>query len=355
MSEGREQKVRAAFAEQAMWCERLGSPFTASLCRLLGERLGRGTPIGDKVLAWAGDPAPIADSVPLRLCGGLHFLARNGEADSLTRCYPPESPEDDALWSGIATVLETQGDFLVFWIDNTPQTNEVGRSSLLMAGLLAATARYALPIRLYELGASAGLNLVLDRYHYRLGGREAGEPDSPLCLEPDWQGPAPPDATVRIIGRAGVDLAPLDVRNDRERLIAYVWPDQEKRLRQIETAFTIAATDPPEIERGDAADWIEQRLSTEPERGVLRVAMHSVAFHYFPQRTQDRIAAHLEQVGATASEAAPLGWLRFEKAPEEPRFSLRLRLWPGADRLLAWADPHGKEVEWLIESGRDRR
>ena len=338
-----------------MWCERLGSPFTASLCRLLGERLERGTPLGDKVLGWMGDPAPIADSVPLRLCGGLHYLVRNGGAGDLSRRYPPMSPEEDDLWAAIAAALAKQGDFLVRWIENGPQTTEVGRSAVLMGGLLAAAAQFALPVRLYELGASAGLNLVLDRYHYQLGQGEAGEPDSPLFLKPDWQGPAPPDATVRIIGRVGVDLAPLDVRTDRERLIAYVWPDQEKRLRQIETALAVAATDPPEIEQGDAADWLERRLSAEPERGVLRVVMHSVAFHYFPQRTQERIAAHLEQVGPSAAETAPLGWLRFEKAPEDQRFSLRLRLWPGADVLLAWADPHGKQVEWLTASGRGRR
>ena len=344
----READVRAAFAEQAKWCEQLGSPFTARLCDLLGRRLDRSTSMGRRVLDWPGAPEARGDALALRLCGGLHALVLRGEAPELAKLYPPAPmPEEEALWAGLEAVLDAKAQFLDPWLDRAPQTNEVGRSAALMSGLLAVAARFPNPIRLFELGASAGLNLLLDRYGHDLGGVAAGDPTSPLQLKPQWRGPPPPDAEVRIAGRDGVDVAPLDPIADRDRLIAYVWPDQRLRLEQLQKALGIAAEDPPHIEAADAADWIEARLAREASAGTTRVVLHSVAFQYFPPTSQERIAAHLASVGAAASPESPLAWLSFELGPESGRFELRLRTWPGEQRLLAWAHPHVAWLEWL--------
>lgn len=345
---GGEAEVRAAFAEQAGWCQLLGSPFTSLLCDILGRRLDRGTRVGRRVLDWPGDPKAAADALALRLCGGLHGLVRGGGAPRLAPLYPPAPlPDPEALWSAVRTVLDEQAAALDRWLDSAPQTNEVGRAALLMSGLLVVADRFRLPVRLYELGASAGLNLLLDRYGYDLGGLRAGDRASPVQLRPEWKGPAPPDAALGIAGRAGEDLNPARLPADRERLLAYVWPDQPRRLAQIEAALGLAAADPPRLDRADAADWIEARLAIEPEPGVARVTMHSVAFQYFGAGAQARVARHIEAAGARASAAAPLAWLRFEKRPEDETYSLRLRIWPGEDRLLAWAHPHGSSVRWL--------
>jgi len=342
----REAEVRAAFAEQAMWCARLDSPFTARLCEALAATLDRDTPLGGRILDWPGDASPIGDALALRLCGGLHALARAGRLPELTALYPPAPlPDPVALESAVARALSLPE--LAPWLDSAPQTNEVGRSAALMAGLLEAAARFQRPIRLFELGASAGLNLQLDRYGYDLGGLTAGDSASALCLKPEWTGPPSPAARIAIAGRQGVDLNPLDPVRDRDRLLAYIWPDQAKRLAQAEAALDIARADPPRIEAGDAADWLESRLYPADGDGALRVVMHSVAFHYFPAEVQARVAAHIERVGAAAREDSPLAWLRFEKLPEDNSFSLRLRLWPGEDRLLAFADPHVKSVNYL--------
>lgn len=343
-----EAAVRESFAQQAVYCSLLGAPFTSLLCTLLGERLDRSTPIGRRVLDWPGNPAPLGDALALRLCGGLHFLVRSGAAPGLAAAYPPAPiPDAGTLWRALLPVLA--GDALAFWLDSAPQTNEVGRSALLMSGLLVVAARFGFPLRLYELGASAGLNLQLDRYGYDLGGRAAGDPASPLVLKPDWSGPPPPEAEARIAGRAGADLNPVVLPGDRERLIAYLWPDQAQRLAALEVAIALAAVDPPRLDRADAADWIEARLRLAPERGVTRVVMHSVAFHYFPERTKQRVAAHIEAAGAAAHAGAPLAWLRYEEQAGDAHFSLRLRTWPGEDELLAWAHPHGRSVKWVAD------
>jgi hypothetical protein len=344
---GGEAEVRASFAQQAAYCAELAAPFTGLICTLLGERLDRSTLIGRRVLDWPGNPAPFGDALALRLCGGLHFLTRNGGAPGLASLYPPAPlPDSERLWAEIRPLLD--GDALALWLDSAPQTNEVGRAAVLMAGLLVVADRFHQPIRLYELGASAGLNLVLDRYRYDLGGLKTGDPASPLKLKPDWQGPPPPGAHVCIESRSGVDLSPVRLPEGRERLTAYFWADQAERLARLEAALDLAAADPPRLDQGDAAEWIETALSSAPVPGVTRVVMHSVAFHYFPKDRQARVAAHIEAIGNAGTAESPLAWLRYEEVGADGRFSLRLHTWPGEEMLLAWTHPHGKSVKWLV-------
>jgi hypothetical protein len=341
-----EAAVRAAFARQAEWAEKLGSPFMVRLCGLLGERLDRATGVGRRVLDWPGTADSFADAVPLRLAGGLHALVRRGDAPGLAACYPPNPlPDSDSLWAELAPVLAEPD--LVPWLDSAPQTNEVGRSAVLMSGLMVVSDLFAQPVELLELGASAGLNLALDRYGYDLGGVRAGDPASPLQLRPDWKGPAPPLARVEVAARRGVDLNPLDARRDGDRLLAYVWPDQLQRLAQLESALAIAAEDPPMVEPGDAAAWTEERLAAPARAGVTRVVMHSVAFQYFPQEVKARIVAALEAAGSAATRQSPLAWLRYEHDSGDERITLRLRTWPGEERLLAHCHPHGSSIRWL--------
>ena len=340
-----EAAVRAAFARQAEWAAKLDSSFMESLCRLLGERLDRSTEAGRRVLDWPGKADPFTDALPLRLAGGLHALVRRGGAPGLAACYPPNPrPDEEALWTELRPVLAMPD--LLPWLDGAPQTNEVGRSAVLMSGLLVVADLFPQPMELLELGASAGLNLLLDRYGYDLGGVRAGDAESPLQLRPEWKGAAPPDVPVAVVRRRGVDLHPLDARSDDHRLLAYVWPDQVRRLAQLEAALAIASGDPPEVEPGDAADWLEGRLQEGQSAGETRVVLHSIAFQYFPDATKARIGAAMAEAGAAATFAAPLAWLRYEHDGGEA-ISLRLRTWPGGERLLANGHPHGSAVEWL--------
>lgn len=325
----------------------MGSPFTAALCNAADRRLDRRTEAGRRILEWPGDPDGWADGLPLRLCGGLHALVRRGDAPELARCYPPHPvPDEQELWPAIERTLDQPE--LLPWLDHPPQTNEVGRANALMSGLLVVSATYGKPIWLYELGASAGLNLLLDRYGYDLGGTLAGDPDSPLQMKPLWKGPPPPAAAVTIAERSGVDIRPMDPLHDRERLLAYMWPDQPRRIAQLETALQVAATDAPRIEQGDAADWLDANLGLDPEPGVARVVMHSVAYQYFDPAVQQRVARRVSEAGARATGEGPLAWLRFEKEAGEPQTTLRLTLYPGGeDRLLARCQAHGSAIEWL--------
>jgi hypothetical protein len=285
--------------------------------------------------------------VAIRLVGGLHALVRAGSAPGLAEFYPPNpAPNPGRLGEALSPILA--GPELLPWLDSPPQTNEVGRSAVLMSGLLAIADRFDLPMELLELGASAGLNLNLDRYACLLGGRRAGDRDSAVRLEPDWRGEPPPASSAMVAARRGVDLNPLDPVRDGARLLAYVWPDQRERLDRLEAAIALATAHPPPVERGEASRWLESRLAEPQPAGLTRVVLHSVAFQYFPADAQRRIAEAVAAAGAAADDQRPLAWLRYEKVPQERQYSLRLRLWPGGgDERLAWAHPHGTWINWV--------
>ncbi len=344
--------IAAAFARQADFCRGFAAPFTAAICDAAALAFDDSSASGRAVIGWAGEP--MADALMMRVTGGFNALVRAGRVSGLAALYPPMPlPDVAVLAAAIADVLADPAldAELLGWLAGPPQTNEVARSGALMPGLMVVADACGLPLRLFELGCSAGLNLNLDRFGYDLGGVAAGVAGSPVAIAPAWQGPPPPAASVRIASRRGVDISPLDVTNAavRERLMAYVWPDQPERVARAAAAIAMARQFPLPIDAGDAAGWVERQVA--PADGSVAVVFHSIAFQYFPPATKARIAAHMAAMGAAASPAAPLAWLRLEMDdPSVPHLpTLRLTLWRGGgadERLLAQAHPHGTFVQW---------
>jgi hypothetical protein len=330
--------VRQAFRQQAKACAALGSPLMHRLMSGLADRLAPGDPVADRILAWPGDASAKADSVPLRLAGGLHALVLTGRAPKLAAVYQTDTdPTETAL-----AAIGSHGAFLLDWLNSPPQTNEVRRSAPLIAAAHWLTARFGLPLVLSELGASAGLNLLWDQYALTIGDRTYGPADAALSLAPDWTGALPPLAPPGILARRGSDLNPLDPVTDRLRLLAYLWPDQPDRIARTGTALDLAAQVRPQIDRADAADWLEARLATATP-GALHLVFHTVAWQYFPPATQSRALAVL----ARAGETAPVARLAMEADGQSPGAALTLTLWPGGHTVaLGRADFHGRWVDW---------
>ncbi len=143
--------IRAAFRDQARACAALDSPLMSRLMTGLADRLATGDRVSDRVLGWSGDPSSTADSVPLRLAGGLHALVLTGQAPNLAAIYQTDADPTEAALAAI----RAHPDFLLDWLTSPPQTNEVRRSAPLIAAAHWLTARYRLPLILSELGASA--------------------------------------------------------------------------------------------------------------------------------------------------------------------------------------------------------
>ncbi|MDN2565651.1 DUF2332 family protein [Aquibium sp. A9E412] len=341
--------VRRHFRDQAESCARLGSPFTATLCRLLAGTLDTTTQTGARALGWLGDPA--ADALALRLCGGFNALVLAGADAALAAAYPPNAATDEALAAAVAGALARHDARLAAALDGAPQTNEIARAAMLLPGFLAIGRETGLPLALHEIGSSAGLNLLFDRFHYRYGDVAWGPADSPVRLAPSVEGAVPPlGGFLDVMRRRGSDLAPIDAARpaDRLRLLSYVWPDQPERLARLEGALALAAQHPVTPERCEAADFVAATLARR-RPGAVHVLFHSIVWQYLPQQSRQRIETALAEAGAAAVADAPLAWLRMEpRTTAEPFAVLRLTLWPdGETRELARCDYHGRWIAWL--------
>jgi hypothetical protein len=332
---------RALFAIQAQECRSLGSPFTARVLTILTDLLDPATPLGHQVLS---RPAKPQDALPLRLAGALHALARTDA--TLAAVYPPNTASDADLRAALHHALTIEADTLLPWLNSPPQTNEVGRSAVLIAAAHWLTARHALPLHISELGASAGLNLLFDHYALTLPNCTLGPPNPALTLTPEWRGPLPPAAPPTILSRAGVDIAPLDPVTDRDRLLAYTWADQTARLDRTRAALTLAERLRPNVTQGDAGVWAATRLQ-HPHPGALHLIYHTVAATYFSPQTTARLQTALAEAGARATPNRPLAHLSMEWDGPTPGAALTLTLWPKGETLsLGRADFHGRWVDW---------
>jgi len=354
MAEEEHPLVRA-LAFQGAACAALGSAFSGALLERAAADWTAAGPMRALFAPWAEATTRslIADAVPLRLLGALHDLVLCGEAPDLAGAYPAgDRPgEIDPAWAAALRAATRHGDRLSAFMSHEPQTNEVRRSACLMPGFLAVAEQTGLPLRCFEVAASAGLNQLWDRYRYQLGDIGAwGDPDAPVLVDTDWRGPPPPlQAPVRIAERAACDRKPIDLADPvaRRRLKAYVWPDQIERLARLDAAMQAVLAAGITVEAEDAVSWARRRAAPSP--GAVTVLFHSVFWQYMPAASQTALAEVIAAHGAAASAAAPFAWLRMEPAPTNmAAMELRLTLWPtGEDRLLAHVHPHGAWVEWV--------
>lgn len=339
---------QAAFADQTRACRALGSGLTARVCESLTRVIAADQgAVARRVKSWPGDPAVSADSLPLRLCGALHALVLSGQTPALAQAYAAGgTPDLDRI---ISEIIQQYDRPILEFIEHSPQTNEVARSAVLIAGAWFLAGATEAAFDLLELGASAGLNLNFARYSLATeqGFQRTltGDATSALCLSPMWRGTPPRPAGMTIHDARGVDLHPLDPQRDAARLMAYVWADQRDRLARLQAALSIAAEHPPQVDRADAADWLEAQLAAPALHG--RLVYHTVAAQYFPQASRDRIEAALQDAGARAKADRPLAHLSMESDGGDGA-ALRLRLWAGGLRQwdLGRADFHGRWLNW---------
>lgn len=344
-----------AFEIQSGACAAFGSPFSAAILERAARDIEDDGPLAGLVAAWEGLPtrALVADAIPLRWLGCGHDLVLSGEAPSAARAYPaPDRPGDaEAAWSILRQEMITRPARFAEFMSHEPQTNEVRRSACLLPGFLTVAKATGLPLRLFEVGASAGLNQLWDRYGYDLGGAGSwGDTASPVRLDTDWTGPPPPlDPPVSVISRAACDRKPVDIRDPvaRRRLKAYLWADQFERLARLDAALVMALAANTRVEAEDAVAWTARRAA--PEEGAVTVLFHSIFWQYMPAESQAGLTATIGELGARARSAAPFAWLRMEPPSGNPAaIELRLTLWPrGEERLLARVHPHGASVEWI--------
>jgi hypothetical protein len=342
--------VVKAFDNQVVYCKASGATVTARIVAALRDLLerGEGGQLLERVRDWQG--APLADALPLRLAGGIHALRLKGAEPQLEAIYTDQPGVDDA--EIVAAAIRRHEGTLLPWLDGPPQTNEAGRSANFIAAMLWLADR-GLPPRFQciEIGSSAGINLMLARYHYDLAGVQVGPEPGAIRFEPKWKGSAPPDRAIEIVSTRGCDVAPVDLTDPAQalRLKAYIWPEHTVRFERMDAAIAEATKSPPDLVQMNAADFVEAELARPQEAGTTRLLMHSIVWQYVPEDQQARVTAAMEAAGAKATPDRPLAWISLEANRVLHVHEMTVRYWPGGEEpsLVTRAHPHGASIEWL--------
>lgn len=289
------------------------------------------------------------------IMGAVHFLLLRGADHPIRRHYrdldghPPEGEDPFPLFKDFVNMRR---DAVAHLIESrVTNTNEVGRSAVLHPGFRALTKEADKPLHLVEIGPSAGLNMIWDRYgmHYMRDGAAVAtiNPDASLTIGCELRGERTPpfDVTPRVGGRVGLELNPVDLANDDDRdwLRALMWPDQVPRMRRLERAIELFAKEKPPIRYGNALDLLPEALAEIPPDRTACV-YHTIAVYQFSTEMKQT----LEDILTVAGLRRPVWRLAFEFDGKECTVSL-IRYADGLrdEKLLANAHPHGNWIEWL--------
>jgi hypothetical protein len=318
---------------QAQSCAQLGSPFYASLLETAAADLEAGGPVWDVLVGYASEDEWAA--LALRLMGAVHRLVLDETLPELAPHYPSVGGDGDATaaWPLFRQALVDHGAEVGLLVSHACQTNEVGRSAALLGGFLEVAHRTGMPLRILEIGASAGLILRWDRYRYESPRGAWGDVDSPVRFDHSFEVPPPLGRPAEVAERKGCDLNPIDPTSEEGALTlrSFIWADQLSRLSMLDGAINVASQVPAEVERIDAASFLERELA-EPREGVATVVYHSIFMQYVGPEDQERIKR--------AMENAPVHYLTME--PDEGTIEVRLD-----GGLMGTSGAHGTHVRWL--------
>jgi hypothetical protein len=347
-----------AFHHATFTLRSLSSPLYHCLLGAALDDIARGGPVAAVLTQVPDGLVPLDDAVTLRFLGGVHRLVLTGKAPELARWFPTaggifadDEGDRAAAAAAFLAACEQHRDELVASLDVGVQTNEMARCAALAVGFTEVLRTTGLPLRLLEVGASAGLNLRWDRWRYESGATSWGDPASAVRFADNYRLPSPDLAAPlgpgdAVASRRGCDRSPIDPTTDEGQLLlrSFVWPDQADRHVRLDAALAAAAEVPVVVDRADAASWVADQLA-EPAPGTATVVYHSIVWQYLPADTKAGVAAAVEAAGATAPADAPVTWFRMEP-PDDPSDAAELRLtsWPGGDRVIGRTGYHGHPV-----------
>ncbi|MGH7765693.1 MAG: DUF2332 domain-containing protein [Candidatus Dormibacteraceae bacterium] len=328
---------------QAAGCGELGSPFYAAILEAAASDLDQEGAVWGVLAGLEVESGWSA--VALRMMAAVHRFVLSGELAELAEHYPSTGGDGDATaaWPLFRQVLLDRADDVRRLVSRGCQTNEVGRSAALLGGFLEIADRAGLPLRILEIGASAGLNLRWDMYRYESEDREGwGDPSSGVRFIKPFDVPPPLDRNAEVVERKGCDLEPVDPTSDEGTLTlrSFVWADQLGRLSLLDGAIELAKKVPVEVERADAARFLERELA-RPVPGTATIVYHSVFIQYVDEPGRARIAAAIDAAQARAAADAPVFHLGME--PGAGTFEIRLD-----GKLLGTSRAHGTGVRWLV-------
>lgn len=313
---------------------------------------------GDREILELVRKAPPSGHFPPLLLAAVHYLLLGGLDHPLGAIYEREAPPAPGEAAGPFRdlCLDHEPEILEILATRRVQTNEVGRSALIGPALTWGAARLPGPLRLVDVGCSAGLNLLCDRYLLDYGPHgTTGDPAAPLRIECRVAAGEPPIAPrlPPLEDRVGVDLDPPDLADpDGARwLLACVWPGTG-RSERTRLAIEEARRDPPRVLTGNALDLLPDLLAAP--RAGSDVVLTTWSFSYIPPEDRPRFVEILEHAG----KERPLVWIACDTAgvvdpvkPADPApgdvlSAVAFDAGGAAATLLGYAHSHGVWLDW---------
>ena len=356
--------LAVAFEQQSAAADRLGSLLYADLCRRASADCAAESRLGRLLQPWSD--ARYGDMFPLRVLGAAHRLVLEHNAPKLGVNFPsvggtvPTSERSQAAcFESFVDALEDHADRLDDLFARAPQTNETGRAATLIGVLHHVSSAYSMPIRLHELGASAGLLLRADRMRVTWNGGSTGPVDSPLVLADGWHGQQadfpPYECVIDVVQRSGVDQNPVDLNttDGRLHLTSFVWPDQVERHERLRAAILLAQDVPATVVKSNIESYVR---ALAPVPGTALVLWHSSVWFYLDEDERARTLLAIQELGQRAAPDAPVvhAALEYVATPVGHRFLAMARGWPtwpmdvkeGDLTVLGTAPAHGLPVTW---------
>lgn len=343
---------------QASWYRYLGSAFYGYLMERCALACAQPSPIRDLFSSIEDDSR--RGGYPVQLLAAVHKLVLQGKAPQLARFYPSVGGAVDfsPAWEAFSQTAGDHLEALSKLILEPVQVNDVDRSAGLLGGFAFIARQTGLPLRLLEIGASGGLNLHWDRYHYRWRRGSWGDAASTVRFKDIFRDVSPPMPTgIQVVERLGCDSNPVDIATDDGKLtlLGYIFPDETDRMERTKAAIAIARKAFCKIEKAGAADWLERQLQY-PVKDATTVIFHSMVWQYMSESEQLHAARIIQAAGARATVKAPVAWLKIEAGQNRPfsdGYEVRLQIYPGHSEQLiamfhqAW---HVPSAEWMLKA-----
>jgi hypothetical protein len=321
----------------------------------LYERFSHGVAADADILRLAAQ-ARAGQLPPLLLFAAVQYLLMRETAHPLAAFYPTltrDAPPAADPWPLFrAFCLEHRPEISALLATRLVQTNEVRRCvCLLPAFTWVARRNPERPLALIEIGPSAGLNMLWDRYGYAYGDSlRCGDAASPVqiaCALDGARKPPLPGKMPEVAYRIGVDLHPVDVRDLEETrwLKALVWPEHTDRFHLLEEALRIAQDDPPKLYTGDALDLLPALIAAAPPEATLCL-FHTFVLYQLTPEARERFTALLEE------QAAQRDLISIEVDGGHSGATLKLYAFESGQRreiTLAACHPHGRWLKWIAE------
>lgn len=289
--------------------------------------------------------------------GAVHDVLATHTAEPLARYYASlggRLPADAAAGALLRSFcLERRDELLPIIRTRLTQTNEVRRSAVLLPAFASVASQTERPLSLIEIGPSAGLNLLFDRYQYRYGPVRIGDPASPVVLDSEPRGAIPDVSIPEVVSRAGIDINPLDVTNEADVawLRALLWPEHTDRLALMNAAIGVAGREPPRLIKGDLFEYLPAMVAEAPLESAVCLFATFVLNQFSKDMLDGLHAALLALSRERELHLVVMGFSEFI-VPGSPRVGdtnvwiLHLRGGAGEYRLSSLANPHGRWIDW---------